>query len=80
VFADAGIEAHRLDELTAEGGESVVGDALTRVASPLTIYKLICEIEHSLKRISDLVQTVNEFSYMGSRRWLGMMSVFSMPW
>lgn len=64
VLADAGVEPARLEELASGLGEEVVGDALTRIASLLTIYKLICEIENSTKRISDLVRAVKEYSYM----------------
>jgi len=63
-LADAGIELPKLESLAAEIGDQVVTDALTRIASVLTIFKLIGEIENSTKRISDLVRAIKEYSYM----------------
>ncbi len=42
----------------------MLSDALIRIASLLTIAKLIDEIEISTKRISYLVQAIKEYSYM----------------
>ena len=53
-----------LENLAAEVGEKVVSDALIRIASLLTIGRLIGEIENSTKRISDLVRAIKEYSYM----------------
>lgn len=64
VLADAGAEVPMLENLAAEVGEQVVADALIRIASLLTIAKLIGEIESSTKRISDLVRAIKEYSYM----------------
>jgi signal transduction histidine kinase len=64
VLADAGAEVPMLEKLAADVGEKVVGDALLRIASLLTIGKLIGEIETSTKRISDLVRAIKEYSYM----------------
>ncbi len=64
VLADAGVEVPSLEKLSAEVGEKVVSDALIRIASLLTIGRLIGEIENSTKRISDLVRAVKEYSYM----------------
>lgn len=64
VLADVGVEATALESLSAEVGEKVLSDALTRIASLLTIYKLIGEIENSTRRISDLVRAIKEYSYM----------------
>ena len=63
-IADAGVEIPKLESLAAQVGDEVVGDALTRIASLLTIARLINEIEISTKRISDLVQAIKEYSYM----------------
>src|SRR6266568_1813721 len=64
VLADVGVEAPTLENLASEVGEKVVSDALIRIASVLTIGRLIGEIENSTKRISDLVGAIKEYSYM----------------
>ena len=64
VLADAGVELPKLESLAADVGTQVVSDALVRIASILTIYRLISEIENSTKRISDLVRAIKEYSYM----------------
>ncbi len=64
ILADSGVELPKLESLAAEIGDQVVTDALTRIASVLTIFKLIGEIENSTKRISDLVRAIKEYSYM----------------
>jgi len=63
-LTDAGVEIPKLESLAAEVGDAVLGDALTRIASILTIARLISEIEISTKRISDLVHAIKEYSYM----------------
>jgi signal transduction histidine kinase len=63
-LADAGVEIPKLESLADEVGGEVLVDALIRIASLLTIAKLIGEIEISTKRISDLVQAIKEYSYM----------------
>jgi signal transduction histidine kinase len=64
VLADAGVELSKLEALAADVGDEVLCDALLRIASLLTISKLIGEIENSTKRISDLVRAIKEYSYM----------------
>jgi signal transduction histidine kinase len=63
-LADAGVDVPKLENLAAQVGGEVLCDALTRVASILTIARLISEIEISTKRISHLVQAIKEYSYM----------------
>jgi len=63
-LADAGVEVPKLEALAAQVGDEVLCDALIRIASILTIAKLISEIEISTKRISHLVQAIKEYSYM----------------
>ena len=63
-IADAGVEIPKLECLAGDVGGEVVSDALIRIASLLTIAKLIDEIEISTRRISDLVQAIKEYSYM----------------
>jgi signal transduction histidine kinase len=64
VIADAGVEISKLEMLADQIGDEVLYDALSRIASLLTISRLIDEIEISTKRISQLVQAVKEYSYM----------------
>jgi len=63
-IADAGVDIPRLESLAAEVGDKVISDALIRIASILTISRLIREIEVSTKRISELVRAIKEYSYM----------------
>jgi len=64
VLADAGVDAPKLESLARQVGANVLSDALLRIASLLTISRLIGEIENSTKRISDLVRAIKEYSYM----------------
>lgn len=64
VLADAGVEVPELESLAAEVGDKPLNDAFIRIASLLTISRLIGEIENSTKRISDLVRAIKEYSYM----------------
>jgi signal transduction histidine kinase len=63
-IADAGVEIPMLECLAGQVGDLVLSDALIRIASLITIAKLIDEIEISTRRISYLVQAVKEYSYM----------------
>ncbi|MGA2833162.1 MAG: ATP-binding protein [Terracidiphilus sp.] len=63
-IADACVEVPKLECLAGQIGAEVLSDALIRIASLLTIAKLIDEIEISTKRISYLVEAVKEYSYM----------------
>jgi signal transduction histidine kinase len=63
-IADAGVEIPMLEDLAGQVGDLVLSDALIRIASLITIAKLIDEIEISTRRISYLVQAVKEYSYM----------------
>jgi signal transduction histidine kinase len=64
VLADSGVDTPRLESLAAEVGDKALADALTRIASLLTIGRLIGEIETSTRRISELVRAIKEYSYM----------------
>ncbi|MGO8787784.1 MAG: ATP-binding protein [Terriglobia bacterium] len=63
-LADAGVDVPKLEILAGQVGDEVLCDALIRIASLLTIARLINEIEISTKRISHLVQAIKEYSYM----------------
>lgn len=64
VLADFGIETSRLESLAGVVGDQALSDALTRIASLLTVIKLVGEIETSTRRISELVRAIKEYSYM----------------
>ena len=63
-LTDAGVDVPKLEGLAAQVGEVVLCDALIRIASILTIARLINEIEISTRRISVLVRSIKEYSYM----------------
>jgi signal transduction histidine kinase len=63
-FADAGVDIFKLETLAEQVGDEVLSDALLRIASILTIQRLISEIEISTRRISELVGAIKEYSYM----------------
>ena len=63
-ITDAGLDLPKLERLATEVGEAALSDTLIRIASILTIARLINEIEISTKRISQLVQAIKEYSYM----------------
>lgn len=64
ILADVGVDVPQLESLAAQVGDIVWCDALVRIASLLTIGRLISEIENSTKRISELVRAIKEYSYM----------------
>jgi signal transduction histidine kinase len=64
ILADVGVDVPKLESLAAKVGDVAWCDALVRIASLLTIGKLISEIENSTKRISELVRAIKEYSYM----------------
>jgi len=64
VLADAGVELTQLESLAAQLGEKALPDALSRVASLFTVVHLVQEIESSTRRISELVRSIKEYSYM----------------
>jgi len=64
ILADVDADVPKLEGLAAEIGDQVISDACLRIASVLTIFRLIAEIENSTKRISDLVRAIKEYSYM----------------
>ena len=63
-LAEANADPAKMDALRAVLGDAVIGDALRRVASVVTIFGLIHEIENSTKRISELVTAIKRYSYM----------------
>ena len=63
-LTDMGVDIPKLESLASKVGDVVLCDALIRIASLLTIARLISEIEISTKRISHLVHAIKEYSYM----------------
>jgi signal transduction histidine kinase len=63
-LAEANADPQKMDALRATIGDDIIGDALRRVASVVTIFGLIHEIDNSTKRISDLVGAIKRYSYM----------------
>ena len=64
VLAEWCTDTGKLQGLSAEIGDAMLGPALARVVSILVIYGLVREIDNSTRRISDLVRAIKEYSYM----------------
>jgi len=63
-LAEANADPRKMEALRVVVGDEVIGDALNRVASVITIFGLIHEIDNSTKRISELVTAIKRYSYM----------------
>jgi signal transduction histidine kinase len=63
-LAEANADPVKMEALQATIGENVIGDALQRVSSLITLFGLIHEIDNSTKRIADLVGAIKRYSYM----------------
>lgn len=63
-FVAAGVTTDGLGELMAHFPESAVAATLTWMSEALSVADLLSEIEDSTIRISDLVQSVKEYTYM----------------
>jgi signal transduction histidine kinase len=63
-LAEANADPQKMDALRATIGDDIIGDALRRVASVVTIFGLIHEIDNSTRRISELVGAIKRYSYM----------------
>jgi signal transduction histidine kinase len=63
-LAEANADPKKMEALRVVVGDEVIGDALRRVASVVTIFGLIHEIDNSTKRISELVTAIKRYSYM----------------
>jgi signal transduction histidine kinase len=63
-LAEANADPAKMEALRAIIGGNVIGDALERVSSLVTLFGLIREIDNSTKRISDLVGAIKRYSYM----------------
>jgi signal transduction histidine kinase len=63
-LAEAKADPAKMEALREIVSDEVIGDALRRVASVVTIFGLIHEIENSTRRISELVSAIKRYSYM----------------
>jgi len=63
-LSEANADPRKMEALRETIGDAVLGDALERVASLVTIFGLMHEIDNSTKRISDLVAAIKRYSYM----------------
>jgi signal transduction histidine kinase len=63
-LAEANADPQKMEALRLLVGDQVIGDALRRVASVVTIFSLIHEIDNSTRRISELVTAIKRYSYM----------------
>lgn len=63
-LAEAGAQTAELEKLETTLGETVLADALARIASQITVAKLVSDINQSASRISELVGAVKEYTYM----------------
>jgi signal transduction histidine kinase len=63
-LAEANASLDKMEALRGLVGDDVLIDALRRIASVITIFRLIHEIDNSTKRISELVTAIKRYSYM----------------
>ncbi|HEX8251804.1 MAG TPA: ATP-binding protein [Thermoanaerobaculia bacterium] len=63
-FADVALDTDTLDELLQNVGRDALQDALQRIAAVITVQRLAGEIESAASRISELIRSVKEYSYM----------------
>lgn len=63
-LAEGCVDEPQLEKFVGIVGPEILNDAVHRVASIISMFGLIREIENSTKRISDLVAAVKRYSYM----------------
>lgn len=63
-LVDAGCTQATLEQVAARLPKDSLGMALSRLTASLNINRLVDEIENSMKRISELVRAVKDYSYM----------------
>jgi signal transduction histidine kinase len=63
-LAEAGVKATNLEELTKLFPAAALGPAIARLTASLEIARLVCDVEHSASRISELVAAIKEYSFM----------------
>ena len=63
-LVDAGCTQETLEQVAARLPKASLGMALARLTASVNITRLVDEIENSMKRISELVRAVKDYSYM----------------
>jgi signal transduction histidine kinase len=63
-LVDAGCSQDTLEQVAARLPKASLGMAFARLTASLNINRLVDEIQNSMKRISDLVRVVKDYSYM----------------
>ncbi|MGB8323326.1 MAG: hypothetical protein WCE52_10240, partial [Candidatus Acidiferrum sp.] len=63
MLAEAEVTPEKLETLVATTGTPILNPALKRVASVITIFGLIQEIDNTTRRITDLVTAIKRYSY-----------------
>lgn len=63
-LVDAGCTQQMLEQVAARLPKESLGMAFNRLTASVTITKLVDEIESSMKKISELVRAVKDYSYM----------------
>jgi signal transduction histidine kinase len=64
IFVKGGIDPDQLDALNEGVGEDALPDAIGWLCAALNAAELVGEVEHSTRRISELVKAVKSYSYM----------------
>jgi signal transduction histidine kinase len=64
LLSEAQTEISQLDRAYQLLGAAAFPDVISRVVRRLTAYRLLGEIENGSKRVSDLVRSIKEYSYM----------------
>jgi signal transduction histidine kinase len=64
LLSEAQTELATLDEFSKQIGADAFPDVLSRIVRRLTAYRLLQEIENGSKRVSELVRSIKEYSYM----------------
>jgi signal transduction histidine kinase len=64
LLSEANTENAALDEAFQKLGAAAFPDVISRVVRRLTAYRLLAEIENGSKRVSNLVRSIKEYSYM----------------
>jgi len=63
-LVDAGCTQQTLEQVSARIPKEFLGVAFSRLTTSVTITRLVDEIQNSIKRISELVRAVKDYSYM----------------
>ncbi len=63
-LVDSGCSRDTVEQVAARVPQETLGMALTRLTASLNINRLLDEIENSMKRITELVRAVKDYSYM----------------